>query len=99
MKLLTPSKPLELLIKITYLVIVNGVGSTATREADDVIITRAGPEIGVAAKNLCKSVNCDLSHGDIMGGNDDLLKTLENMLTTWRKLSRLRSNKGNRWKI
>lgn len=31
------------------LVIVNVLGSTATREADNVIYTRAGPEIGVAA--------------------------------------------------
>ncbi|MFU2192167.1 glutamine--fructose-6-phosphate transaminase (isomerizing) [Methanobacterium sp. MZD130B] len=35
--------------KAETLVIVNVLGSTATREADHVIYTRAGPEIGVAA--------------------------------------------------
>jgi glutamine---fructose-6-phosphate transaminase (isomerizing) len=35
--------------KATTLAIVNVLGSTATREADHVIYTRAGPEIGVAA--------------------------------------------------
>lgn len=36
-------------IKSETLVIVNVLGSTATREADHVIYSRAGPEIGVAA--------------------------------------------------
>lgn len=35
--------------KSKTLAIVNVVGSTATREAEYVIYTRAGPEIGVAA--------------------------------------------------
>ncbi len=62
------------------LVIVNVVGSTATREADDVIITRAGPEIGVAAtKTYVSQLTVIYLMAILMGGNDDLLKTLENM--------------------
>ena len=67
------------------------MGSTATREADDVIITRAGPEIGVAAtKTYVSQLTVIYLMAILMGGNDDLLKTLENMPDYMEEGSRLR---------
>lgn len=62
------------------LVIVNVVGSTATREADYVIITRAGPEIGVAAtKTYVSQLTVIYLMAILMSGKLDLMKTLEKM--------------------
>lgn len=66
--------------KAKSLAIVNVLGSTVTREAEYVIYTRAGPEIGVAAT---KTYICQLTSiyllAIFMSGKEDLLKQLQNI--------------------
>ncbi len=64
--------------KSETLAIVNVLGSTATREADHVIYTRAGPEIGVAATKtyVCQLVSIYMLVS-AMSGNDKLLAELQ----------------------
>lgn len=60
------------------LAIVNVLGSTATREADHVIYTRAGPEIGVAAtKTYISQLTCIYLLAACMGSNKELLDELQ----------------------
>lgn len=62
------------------LAIVNVVGSTATREAEHVIFTRAGPEIGVAAtKTYVSQLTAIYLMAILMSGKEELLQTLEKM--------------------
>jgi glucosamine--fructose-6-phosphate aminotransferase (isomerizing) len=64
--------------KAETLAIVNVLGSTATREADHVIYTRAGPEIGVAAtKTYVSQLTCIYLLAICMNGNKKLLKEIE----------------------
>ena len=64
--------------KSETLAIVNVLGSTATREADHVIYTRAGPEIGVAATKTYVSQLVSIYMLVIaMSGNDKLLAKLQ----------------------
>ncbi len=64
--------------KSETLAIVNVLGSTATREADHVIYTRAGPEIGVAATKTYVSQLVSIYMLVIaMSGNDKLLAELQ----------------------
>ena len=59
------------------LAIVNAVGSSVTREADHVIYTRAGPEIGVAAtKTYLSQLICIYLLVAYLGENEDLLNKL-----------------------
>ncbi|RBQ22902.1 Glutamine--fructose-6-phosphate aminotransferase [isomerizing] [Candidatus Methanobinarius endosymbioticus] len=60
------------------LAIVNVLGSSATREADFVIYTRAGPEIGVAAtKTYISQLICIYIFAAILADNSDVLTELE----------------------
>ncbi|NYB52179.1 MAG: glutamine--fructose-6-phosphate transaminase (isomerizing) [Methanobacteriaceae archaeon] len=62
------------------LAIVNVLGSTATREADHVLFTRAGPEIGVAAtKTYISQLTCIYLLAACMGQNKDLLEQLQHV--------------------
>jgi len=64
--------------KAETLAIVNVLGSTATREADHVIFTRAGPEIGVAAtKTYISQLTCIYLLAACMGANGELLEELQ----------------------
>ncbi|MCC7549984.1 MAG: glutamine--fructose-6-phosphate transaminase (isomerizing) [Methanobacterium sp.] len=64
--------------KAETLAIVNVLGSTATREADHVIFTRAGPEIGVAAtKTYISQLTCIYLLVACMSGDKELLKELQ----------------------
>ncbi len=64
--------------KAKTLAIVNVLGSTATREADYVIFTRAGPEIGVAAtKTYISQLTCIYLLAACMGKNRELLDELQ----------------------
>lgn len=63
--------------KAKSLAIVNVLGSTVTREADYVIYTRAGPEIGVAAtKTYISQLTCIYLLAIFMSKNNELLKYL-----------------------
>lgn len=60
------------------LAIVNVLGSSATREADFVIYTRAGPEIGVAAtKTYISQLICIYMFAAILANNKKLLDSLD----------------------
>lgn len=60
------------------LAIVNVLGSTVTREADYVIYTRAGPEIGVAAtKTYISQLTCIYLLAIFMSGREELLDQLQ----------------------
>lgn len=60
--------------KAKTLAIVNVLGSTATREADHVIYSRAGPEIGVAAtKTYVSQLTCIYMLAIAMNGDKTLL--------------------------
>ena len=64
--------------KSETLAIVNVLGSTATREANHVIYTRAGPEIGVAAtKTYVSQLVSIYMLVSAMSGNDKLLAELQ----------------------
>jgi glucosamine--fructose-6-phosphate aminotransferase (isomerizing) len=64
--------------KAETLAIVNVLGSTATREADHVIYTRAGPEIGVAAtKTYVSQLTCIYMLAIAMNGDQRLLGQLQ----------------------
>ncbi len=64
--------------KSETLAIVNVLGSTATREANHVIYTRAGPEIGVAAtKTYVSQLTCIYMLAIAMDGNNNLLEKLQ----------------------
>jgi glutamine---fructose-6-phosphate transaminase (isomerizing) len=64
--------------KAETLAIVNVLGSTATREADHVLFTRAGPEIGVAAtKTYISQLTCIYLLAACMGKNQELLNKLQ----------------------
>jgi glucosamine--fructose-6-phosphate aminotransferase (isomerizing) len=64
--------------KATTLAIVNVLGSTATREADHVLYTRAGPEIGVAAtKTYLSQLTCIYLLAACMSDDKKLLKQLQ----------------------
>ena len=66
--------------KAKSLAIVNVLGSTVTREAEYVIYTRAGPEIGVAAtKTYISQLTCIYLLAIFMGGKEDLLGQLQNV--------------------
>ncbi len=66
--------------KAETLAIVNVLGSTATREADHVLFTRAGPEIGVAAtKTYISQLTCIYLLASCMGGNKELLEQLQHV--------------------
>ncbi len=59
--------------KAETLAIVNVLGSTATREADHIIYTRAGPEIGVAAtKTYVSQLTCIYLLAIAMSGDNNL---------------------------
>ncbi|MBU4534849.1 MAG: glutamine--fructose-6-phosphate transaminase (isomerizing) [Euryarchaeota archaeon] len=59
------------------LAIVNVLGSTATREADHIIYTRAGPEIGVAAtKTYISQLTCIYMLAGLLCGHGDLIDKL-----------------------
>lgn len=63
--------------KARTLAIVNVLGSTATREADHVIYSRAGPEIGVAAtKTYVSQLTCIYMLAIAMNGDKKLLAEL-----------------------
>jgi glutamine---fructose-6-phosphate transaminase (isomerizing) len=63
--------------KAETLAIVNVLGSTATREADHVIYTRAGPEIGVAAtKTYVSQLTSVYMLAIAMNGDKKLLEEL-----------------------
>ncbi len=65
--------------KSQTLAIVNVLGSTATRDAQHVIYTRAGPEIGVAAtKTYISQLTSIYLLAICMSGNEELLKELQN---------------------
>lgn len=60
------------------LAIVNVLGSSATREADFIIYTRAGPEIGVAAtKTYISQLVCIYIFAAILADNNNILEDLE----------------------
>jgi glucosamine--fructose-6-phosphate aminotransferase (isomerizing) len=62
------------------LAIVNVLGSTATREADHVIYTRAGPEIGVAAtKTYVSQLTCIYLLALSMAGEQKLLEDIQHV--------------------
>lgn len=62
------------------LAIVNVLGSTVTREAEYVIYTRAGPEIGVAAtKTYVSQLTCIYLLAIFMSGKEELLEQLNNV--------------------
>ncbi len=64
--------------KSETLAIVNVVGSTATREADHIIYTRAGPEIGVAAtKTYVSQLTSIYMLAIAMNGDSKLLQNLQ----------------------
>ena len=64
--------------KSETLAIVNVLGSTATREADQVIYSRAGPEIGVAAtKTYVSQLTCIYMLAIAMNGDKTLLEKLK----------------------
>jgi len=64
--------------KAKTLAIVNVLGSTATREADYVIFTRAGPEIGVAAtKTYISQLTCIYLLAASMCHDEELLEELQ----------------------
>lgn len=64
--------------KSETLAIVNVLGSTATREADHVVYTRAGPEIGVAAtKTYVSQLTCVYMLAIAMNGDKKLLAELQ----------------------
>lgn len=64
--------------KAETLAIVNVLGSTATREADHVIFTRAGPEIGVAAtKTYISQLTSIYLLAACMGHDKELLDQLQ----------------------
>jgi len=64
--------------KSETLVIVNVLGSTATRNADHVIYSRAGPEIGVAAtKTYVSQLACIYMLTIALSGNDKLLNDIK----------------------
>jgi glucosamine--fructose-6-phosphate aminotransferase (isomerizing) len=64
--------------KSKSLAIVNVLGSTVTREADYVIYTRAGPEIGVAAtKTYISQLTCIYLLAIFMSQKEDLLEKLQ----------------------
>ncbi|WP_414468634.1 glutamine--fructose-6-phosphate transaminase (isomerizing) [Methanobacterium sp. ACI-7] len=66
--------------KSKSLAIVNVLGSTVTREADYVIYTRAGPEIGVAAtKTYISQLACVYLIAIFMSGKEELLEKLNNI--------------------
>jgi glucosamine--fructose-6-phosphate aminotransferase (isomerizing) len=66
--------------KAKSLAIVNVLGSTVTREAEYVMYTRAGPEIGVAAtKTYICQLTCIYLLAIFMSGKEDLLKQLQNI--------------------
>lgn len=66
--------------KAKSLAIVNVLGSTVTREAEYVIYTRAGPEIGVAAtKTYISQLTAIYLLGIYMGGKEELLEKLHNI--------------------
>jgi glucosamine--fructose-6-phosphate aminotransferase (isomerizing) len=66
--------------KAKSLAIVNVLGSTVTREAEYVIYTRAGPEIGVAAtKTYISQLTCIYLLAIFMGGKEELLGQLQNV--------------------
>lgn len=66
--------------KAETLAIVNVLGSTATREADHVIYTRAGPEIGVAAtKTYVSQLTCIYLLVASMGNDKELLEQLHHV--------------------
>lgn len=64
--------------KSKSLAIVNVLGSTVTREADYVIYTRAGPEIGVAAtKTYISQLTCVYLLAILMSEKEELLGKLQ----------------------
>jgi glucosamine--fructose-6-phosphate aminotransferase (isomerizing) len=64
--------------KAETLVIVNVLNSTATREANHVIFTRAGPEIGVAAtKTYVSQLTCIYILASYMSNRLDILEELQ----------------------
>ncbi len=64
--------------KSETLAVVNVLGSTATREADHVIYSRAGPEIGVAAtKTYVSQLTCIYMLAIAMNGDNNLLEKLK----------------------
>lgn len=64
--------------KSKTLAIVNVVGSTATREAEYVIYTRAGPEIGVAAtKTYLTQLTCIYMLAASLSGKDEIIDSLK----------------------
>jgi glucosamine--fructose-6-phosphate aminotransferase (isomerizing) len=64
--------------KTQTLAIVNVLGTRATREADHVIYTRAGPEIGVAAtKTYVSQLTCIYLLAAVMAGDEKLLDLLK----------------------
>lgn len=64
--------------KSETLAIVNVLGSTATRDADHVIYTRAGPEIGVAAtKTYVSQLTAIYLLAILLSGREELLETLQ----------------------
>ena len=66
--------------KAETLAIVNVLGSTATREADHVIFTRAGPEIGVAAtKTYISQLTSIYLLAACMGQDKELLDQLQHV--------------------
>lgn len=66
--------------KAKTLAIVNVVGSTVTREAEYVVYTRAGPEIGVAAtKTYVSQLACIYLLAVYMSGKEELLDKLQNI--------------------
>jgi glucosamine--fructose-6-phosphate aminotransferase (isomerizing) len=66
--------------KAETLSIVNVMGSTATREANHVIYTRAGPEIGVAAtKTYVSQLTCIYLLAAVMSGDESLLNDLSSV--------------------
>lgn len=65
-------------VKAKTLAIVNVLGSTATREADHVIYSRAGPEIGVAAtKTYVSQLTCIYMLAIAMNGDKKLLDKIK----------------------
>lgn len=64
--------------KSKTLAIVNVLGSSATREADFVVYTKAGPEIAVAAtKTYISQLVCIYLFSAILAGNDEILENLK----------------------
>lgn len=73
--------------KAETLAIVNVLGSTATREADHVIFTRAGPEIGVAAtKTYISQLTCIYLLVACMGKNKGLIEQLQQIPDCMKKV-------------